>query len=37
MMLNYIKHEDGWETRTDVSSNYREVSVDEILRRFMSL
>ena len=37
MMLNYVKHEDNWETRTDVSSSYREVTVDEILRRFMAL
>ena len=37
MMINYIKHDDGWDTRTDVSSSYREVSVDEILRRFMAL
>lgn len=37
MILNYIKHEDNWNTRTDVSSSYREVSVDEILRRFMAL
>ena len=37
MMLNYLKHDDGWETRTDVSSSYKEVSVDEILRRFMAL
>ena len=37
MTLNYVKHEDNWETRTDVSSSYREVTVDEILRRFMAL
>jgi len=37
MVLNYIKHDDNWETRTDVSASYHEVSVDEILRRFMAL
>lgn len=37
MVLNYIGNEDNWETRTDVSAKYREVSVDEILRRFMAL
>jgi hypothetical protein len=37
MKLNYIKHDDSWETRTDVSANYREVTIDEILRRFMAL
>ena len=35
--LSYIKHETEWETRTEVSSKYREVTVDEILRRFMAL
>lgn len=35
--LNYIKHETEWETRTAVSNKYREVSVDDILRRFMAL
>lgn len=37
MTLNNIKHDDNWETRTDVSASYREVTVDEILRRFMAL
>ena len=37
MTLNYIGHETDWETRTEVSNKYREVTVDEILRRFMSL
>ncbi len=37
MVLNYLKHDDNWATRTDVSSSYKEVSVDEILRRFMAL
>ena len=37
MTLNYIEHEADWETRTEVSNKYREVSVEDILRRFMSL
>lgn len=37
MTLNYIKHETEWETRTEVSNKYREVTIDEILNRFMSL
>jgi hypothetical protein len=37
MTLNYIGNETDWETRTEVSNKYREVTVDEILRRFMSL
>lgn len=37
MTLNYIGHDSEWETRTEVSNKYREVMVDEILRRFMSL
>ena len=37
MTLNYIEHQTEWETRTEVSNKYREVTVDEILRRFMSL
>ena len=36
-VLNYIRHETEWETRTVVSNKYREVQIDEILRRFMSL
>ena len=35
--LNYIKHESEWETRTQVSNKYREVTIDEILKRFMAL
>ena len=35
--LNYIGHETEWETRTEVSNKYREVNIDEILRRFMAL
>ena len=37
MTLNYLGSEENWETRTQVSTKYRQVSVDEILRRFMSL
>ena len=37
MTLNYIGNEDDWETRTPVSAKYKEVTVDEILRRFMAL
>lgn len=37
MTLNYIKHDTDWETRTEVSSKYKEVDVDDILRRFMAL
>ena len=29
--------ESDWETRTKVSDKYREVTVDQILRRFMAL
>ncbi|MCR5680095.1 MAG: DUF4292 domain-containing protein [Prevotella sp.] len=35
--LNYLGNESEWEPRTVVSNKYREVSVDEILRRFMAL
>jgi hypothetical protein len=35
--LNYLNNDDDWETRTRVSDKYREVDVDEILRRFMAL
>ena len=37
MVLNYMEADENWETRTEVSSKYRQVSVDEILQRFMSL
>lgn len=37
MTLNYLSNDEGWETRTEVSGKYREVSIDEILRRFMAL
>ena len=35
--LNYINNETEWETRTEVSNKYLEVSIDEILQRFMAL
>lgn len=35
--LNSINNETEWETRTEVSNKYREVTVDEILQRFMAL
>jgi len=37
LTLNYLGNNSEWEYRTNVSNKYREVSVDEILRRFMSL
>ena len=35
--LNSINNETEWETRTEVSNKYREVTIDEILQRFMAL
>ena len=37
MVLNYIGNDENWDTRTKLSSKYRQVDVDEILRRFMAL
>ena len=37
MILNYMGSEENWETRTEVSAKYRQVTVEEILQRFMSL
>ncbi|MBR2113616.1 MAG: DUF4292 domain-containing protein [Prevotella sp.] len=37
MILNYMGADEDWEPRTEVSGKYRQVSVDEILRRFMAL
>jgi hypothetical protein len=37
MNLNYLGNDEEWETRTEISGKYREVTVDEILRRFMAL
>ena len=35
--LSYLNNDSEWEKRTTVSSKYREVTVDEILKRFMAL
>ena len=37
LVLNYIGHESDWEKFTNVSNKYREVTVEEILQRFMAL
>ena len=37
MILNYMGADEDWEPCTEVSGKYRQVTVDEILRRFMSL
>ena len=37
MKLNHMGKEENWETRTTLSGKYRQMPVDEILRRFMSL
>ena len=37
MLLNYMGSDEDWETRTVLSGKYRQVPVDDILRRFMSL
>ncbi len=37
MILNYMGSEENWETRTEISAKYRQVTVEEILQRFMSL
>ena len=37
MVLNYLGTDSQWDARTEVSNKYREVTVDEILRRFMAL
>lgn len=37
MRFNYMGADEDWETRTAVSAKYREVTVDEIMRRFMAL
>jgi len=37
LTLNYLDHESEWEPRTEVSSKYTEVTVSDILRRFMAL
>jgi len=35
--LNYIEHKTEWETRTELSSQYTQVALSEILRKFMAL
>ncbi len=37
MYLNYMGNDEDWETRTSLSGKYRQMPVDDILRRFMSL
>lgn len=37
MTLNYIGNEDQWETRTQLSAKYKQVTIEDILRRFMAL
>lgn len=37
MILNYMGNDEEWETRTVLTGKYRQVPVDEILRRFMTL
>ena len=37
MNLNYMGNDEDWEPRTVISGKYRQMPVDEILRRFMSL
>jgi|SRR5574344_34692 hypothetical protein len=37
MLLTGLDKDSDWDTRTFVSSKYKEVSVDDILRRFMAL
>ena len=37
MILNYVGNDEDWEPRTVLSGKYRQMPVDEILRRFMSL
>ena len=37
MKLTYLGNESDWEPRTKVSDKYREVDIDEMLRRFLAL
>lgn len=37
MMLNYMGNDEDWEPRTELSGKYRQMPIDDILRRFMSL
>ena len=35
--LNYLNNDSDWDTRTRVSDKYREVDIDDMLKRFMAL
>lgn len=35
--LSYLNNESDWETRTEISNKYRQVTIEEILQRFMSI
>jgi hypothetical protein len=37
MKLNYLDEAQGWEDPTQVSNKYREVSIEDMLKRFMAL
>lgn len=37
LTLNYLKNDSDWDTRTEVSSKYRQVDLDDILRRLMAM
>lgn len=37
LMLNYVGNDTDWETRTDVSAKYKQVDLDDILRRLMAM
>ena len=37
MVLNYMGNDEDWEPRTTLSGKYRQMPIDEILRRFMTL
>ena len=37
LKLNYLGTESDWDTRTIISNKYHEVTIDEILARFMAL
>lgn len=37
MKLSYLDEAQGWETHTEVSNKYREVSIEDMLKRFMAL
>lgn len=37
LSLSNLKNDSGWETRTDISSRYKEISIEELLSRIMKL